>query len=384
MRRIKTGIIGTGFIGATHIETLRRLGYVDIVALAEADQELADQKAKEFHIPKAYGNYKDLIKDPEIEVIHNCTPNNMHLKVNTETIKANKHIFSEKPLAMDSQQSLQMLNLLEEHKIVHGVNFNYRMYPLAQEMKQKIKDGEIGDIRLVHGSYLQDWLLYDTDYNWRIEPEIAGKTRAIGDIGSHWCDLAQTVTGLKIEEVYADLSTIIPIRKKFKTVETFSVNKELTDYEEKQVRTEDWAAVLIKFNNGARGVFYVSEVSAGRKCYFNIEINGSQSTFYWNQEKGDRMWVGYRDQPNREVMRDPNQMTQDSKKYAFLPGGHPEGWNDAFKNNLSAFYTFILQGKDIAKDPTDFATFREGHDIMVITDAIAESNRKKQWVKINR
>lgn len=384
MKKIKAGIIGTGFIGAVHVDAVRRVGDVELVALAEATQELAERKAAEYHIPKAYGNYKDLIHDPEVEVVHNCTPNNMHLEVNSEIIRAGKHIFSEKPLAMSAIESQQMLDLLARHKVVHGVNFNYRMYPLCQDMKRKIRQGAIGDVRLVHGSYLQDWLLYDTDYNWRIEPEISGATRAIGDLGSHWCDLVQSVTGLKITEVMADFATVIPVRKKSRVLETFAAGGASADYEEKEVKTEDWASVLIHFDNGAKGVFSVSEVCAGRKCYFNIEVNGSEKTYFWNQEEGDRMWVGNRNEPNQSVIRDPNQLDPGARPYAFAPAGHPEGWLDGIKNNVAAFYDFIRKGKDIDRDETDFATFRDGHDIMLILDAIAASARTGSWVKVNR
>ncbi|MCX6089813.1 MAG: Gfo/Idh/MocA family oxidoreductase [Candidatus Atribacteria bacterium] len=384
MDKIKVGIIGTGFIGAVHVDALRRLGFVDIVALAEANQELAQKKAADFMIPRAYGNFPDLIHDPDVQVVHNCTPNNLHLSINTQIIEAGKHIFSEKPLGMNRDESQKMLELAKKHHIVHGVNFNYRMYPLVQDMKWKVQQGELGDIRIVHGSYLQDWLFYDTDYNWRIEPEISGKTRAIGDIGSHWCDLAQTITGLKISEVFADFSTVIPFRKKSQNTETFCENQDLAAYEEKEVQTEDWAGVLIHFENGAKGLFSVSEVCAGRKCYFNIEVNGSKKTYFWNQEEGDRMWVGHRSGPNAVIMRDPHQLNAGCRRYTFAPGGHPEGWLDTFKNNIQAFYTFLQEGKNIEQEKPDFATFYDGYDIACIVDAIAESHEKGIWVKVIR
>lgn len=384
MTKIKAGIIGTGFVGAVHVDAIRRLGFVELVAVAEANEELAREKAADFYIPRAYGNYLDLIHDPDVQVVHNCTPTNLHLKINTAIIEAGKHIFSEKPLGMNRFESRKMLELVKKHQVVHGVNFNYRMYPLVQDMKCRIQKGELGKINLVHGSYLQDWLFYDTDYNWRIEPETSGATRAIGDIGSHWCDLAQTVTGLKITEVFADLSTIIPVRKKSKIVKTFSENRYLTNYEEIAVKTEDWGAVLVHFENGTRGVFYVSQVSAGRKCYFNIEINGSIQSFYWNQEKGDRMWVGHRSEPNSAIMRDPNQLDQQCRRYAFAPAGHPEGWLDSFKNNFYAYYRYIADRKNIETEKPDFATFYDGYDISCIVDAIAESHQKRMWMKVNR
>ncbi len=384
IKKIGVGIIGTGFIGAVHVDALRRLGYVDIVALAEANPELAQAKADAFCIPKAYGDYHDLINDPDVHAVHNCTPNNMHLEINTAILQAGKHVFSEKPLAMNATESAQLLQLAQKSGVVHGVNFNYRMYPLAQEMKYRIARGDIGDVRLIHGSYLQDWLLYPTDYNWRIEPEISGATRAIGDIGSHWCDMAQTVTGLQITEVFADFATVIPVRKKARNVETFAKADAATEWEDKPVQTEDWAAVLVHFSNGARGVFKVSEVSAGRKCRFDIEVNGSEKTFYWNQEQGDRLWVGSREESNQELIRDPNWLTPAIKPYTAAPCGHPEGWLDDNASNVKAFYEFIRQGKDPRCDHADFATFQEGHDIMLILAAIAESAKSRKWVAVER
>jgi predicted dehydrogenase len=265
---------------------------------------------------------------------------------------------------------------------VAGLSFNYRMNPLVQEMKHRIRQGDIGAPKLVHGSYLQDWLLFETDYNWRVEPEISGLTRAIGDIGSHWIDSVQTVTGAKIVEVCADLVAIHPVRKKPKgQVETFAVNVN-AEYEEKTVTTEDYGAVLFKMDNGAHGVFHVSQVSAGRKCLLNFEIDGTKASLYWNQENADHMWMGFRDRDNSQVFRNPNLMTPEARQYTYLGAGHPEGWNDAFKNNIYSFYKFIADGKVMGKNPCDFATFEEGHYIMKLIEAIFKSSQTRQWVAV--
>lgn len=383
MDKIKAGIIGMGFIGVSHIEAIRRIGFAELTAVADVNYELAIKKAGEYCIPKCFNTVDELLADPEINVIHNCTPNNLHREVNEKIIQAGKHIFSEKPLARNSEESSQMLKLLNENKnIVNGVNFNYRMNPLVQEMKNRIKNGEIGTPKLIHGSYLQDWLLFDTDYNWRIEPEFCGPSRCVADIGSHWMDAVQAITGAKITDVCADLVTTIPVRKKAKgQVETFTVNAN-AEYEDKTVKTEDWGAVLIKMDNGAHGVFYASEVSAGRKCFLDIEIDGTKASFHWNQETADRMWMGFRDRDNCLIMRNPNLMTPDARQYTYLAAGHPEGWNDAIKNNIYSFYSFIREGKAAGKDPCDFATFEDGHYLIKLTEAILKSNETKQWVKV--
>jgi predicted dehydrogenase len=213
MTKINTGIIGTGFIGPAHVEALRRLGFVDVVAVAERGQELAEAKAKALSIPKAYGDYKALLADPEIQVVHNCTPNHLHFAINKEIIAAGKHVVSEKPLAMNAQESAELVRLVKDAGVVNAINFNYRYMPLVQQAHQMCKsDGEVGKILAIHGSYLQDWLLWESDWNWRLVPEFCGDSRAVADIGSHWCDLVHFITGLKFVRVLADLVTIHPKR----------------------------------------------------------------------------------------------------------------------------------------------------------------------------
>lgn len=383
MKTIRAGVIGMGFIGVSHVEAIRRIGGAQMVAVADTNYELAKAKAEEYSISKCYKTVEELLADDDIDVVHNCTPNFLHTEINKKIIKAGKHVFSEKPLAMTHEESEELLKRLAERpSIVDGVNFCYRMNPLALDMKAKVKNGEIGKPVLVHGSYLQDWLMYETDYNWRIEPEISGSSRCIGDIGSHWMDLAQNVVGAKITEVFADLLIAHPLRKKPKgAVETFSLNTN-TDYEEKEVKTEDYGAVLLKMDNGTRGVFYVSEISAGRKCHFNIEVNGSDASMYWNQERSDVMWMGYRDKHNLQVMRNPLLMDKSVDGYSYLAAGHPEGWNDAMKNTVQSYYDFILSGKQVGRDETDFATFKDGHYITLLVEAILKSAKEQRWVKV--
>jgi len=382
MRQLTIGIIGMGFIGVSHIEAARRLG-LNIGAIADADAALAKRRAEEFGIPRYYTGVDEIIADPEIQVIHNCTPNHMHFSINGKIIRAGKHLFSEKPLGKTSAESAAMLRILKEHPdVVAGVNFCYRMNPLMQDVKNRIRDGEIGTPYLIHGHYLQDWLLYDTDYNWRVESQYGGSSRCVADIGSHWMDLAQCVLSSRITDVCASTRTVIPVRKKsLKPAETFS-KAEQGPYEEIRVDTEDYAGALIRFENGVTGVFQCSQVSAGRKCDISIEIDGSEASYAWEHETSDRMWKGYRDQNNELVMRNPALMHPLARAYSHLPAGHPEGWNDAFKNNLQAFYTFLREGKRQDVDPCDFATFEDGHYLMRVTEAILKSSREQRWVSV--
>jgi predicted dehydrogenase len=366
MRTIKVGVIGTGFIGPAHVEALRRLGTVEVVALAENNLKLAEEKAKLLHIPRFFGDHRELLRDPEIEAVHNCTPNFLHFKINKDVIAAGKHLVSEKPLAMNSKESAELVRLAAKARILNGINFNYRFYPLIQHARSLIRDGKAGEIRLVHGSYLQDWLLFDTDYNWRLEPSVGGQSRAVADIGSHWCDLVQYVTGLKIVEVLADLSTVIPVRKKpKKAIETFA-GKGLkpSDYEDMKIKTEDYASVLIRFANKARGVFTVSQVSPGRKNRLYFEIDGSYHSLVWDQERPEEIWLGYRDRPNELLVKDPS----------LLP--------DAPKNFFRNFYRWIAEDTLPPKGEADFATFEDGHEEILISEAVLKSSKTRKWVKV--
>jgi len=382
MRQIKVGIIGTGFIGAAHIEALRRLGFVKIEAIVEENEELARQKAQELNVEKYYCNYKELLNDKEIEVVHNCTPNFLHFEINKEALKAGKNVISEKPLSLTYAEAKELVELSKKHNAYNAVNFNYRQYPIVQEMRNNIEEGKLGNINIIFGHYLQDWLLYDTDYNWRIDSEKGGKSRAVADIGSHWCDLAQYVSGLKVKEVFANIKTVYPVRKKPKNrVETF-INKmeSAVDYDEINVDTEDCATILLRFENGAVGNLIVSQVSAGHKNDLFIEVNGSNKSMSWYQEKANELFVGYRDKANEILLKDPALMSKDSLSYSYLPGGHIEGWSEGMKNMFRNFYTCVLQRGD-AKDYS-FATFEDGMEEMKIVEAILESSKQEKWIKI--
>jgi predicted dehydrogenase len=378
MKTIKTGIIGTGFIGPAHIEALRRIPGVEVVAIADISQEKADEVAKKLCIPKAYGNWKDLVADKEIEVIHDCTPNYLHYDINMAVIKAGKHIISEKPLGMNAKESGKMLEAARKAKIVHAINYAYRGYPLVQEARNMIQTGNLGTVFLMHGSYLQDWLLNKEDYNWRIEPERGGALRAIGDIGSHWCDLIQYISGLEIESVCADLTTFHTsrIRPPAGTIETFSKKKQKG--EEVPVKTEDAGSVLLQFKNGARGMFLVSQVSAGRKNRLWLEIDGSSRSVAWNQEEPNNLWIGEGKTFSTILPKDPGLLNTKAAAFAHYPGGHPEGYPDIIKNLFQNVYKDILNG---TRDG-NYATFADGHRADRVNAAILKSHQTRRWVKV--
>ncbi len=381
--KIPAGIIGTGFIGPAHVEAARRLGNVEIVALAEANAGLAKDKAEAMSIPKAYGNYQDLLADDEIQVVHNCTPNHLHFQVNKDILAAGKHVISEKPLAMTTQESRELVRLAQQSGKIHAVDFNYRFYPLIQHAREMVNLGDVGEVFSIHGSYLQDWLFLPTDWNWRLQPEMSGESRAIADIGSHWCDLLQFITGQSITKVCADLRTIHPTRMKpKKEVETYA-GKTLSpsDYEPQEIKTEDYASVLIELSGGAHGVFTVSQVSAGRKNRLYFEIDGSKCAMAWDQENPNEMWLGYRDKANEILAKDPALLHAKVREFAHYPGGHSEGYPDGPKNLFRNVYRAVASGK-VPAEP-DWSTFEDGHKEVAICEAILASHKARGWVDVS-
>lgn len=377
---IKAAIIGTGFIGPAHVEAIRRLGFVEVIAVSERNQELAEAKAAELSIPKAYGDYNELLADPQIQVVHNCTPNHLHFEVNKAIIEASKHVVSEKPLAMNSTESRELVRLADEAGVVNAINFNYRFMPLVQQAKQMVAKGDIGPVHTIHGSYLQDWLLKETDWNWRLVPELSGDSRAIADIGSHWCDIVQFVSGMKIKSVMADLVTIHKERKKPTVeMETYS-GRELQpgEYEVMPIGTEDYASVLLEFDSGAHGVMTVSQCAAGQKNRLSFEIDGANSALSWDQQRPNELWIGHRDTPNEVMLKDASLMHDEAKEYAHFPGGHNEAWPDGPKNLFRNVYGH-LHG---TRPGGDFATFIDGHNEIAICEAMVKSNQERKWVDV--
>ena len=381
--KIAAGIIGTGFIGPAHVEAARRLGNVEILAVAEANEELAQQKAAEMSIPRSYGNYQDLLADPDIQVVHNCTPNHLHFEVNRDILAAGKHVISEKPLAMNTTESNELLSLARDSGLIHAVDFNYRFYPLVQHAREMVRSGEIGDVFSIHGSYLQDWLYLPTDWNWRLVPELSGDSRAVADVGSHWCDLMQFISGQSITRVFADLHTVHKTRMRpKKEVETYS-GKELapSDYEPQEINTEDYASVLFEMANGTRGVFTVSQVAAGRKNRLHFELDGSKCAISWDQEKPNEMWIGYRDKANEILTKDPSLLHEAAREYAHYPGGHPEAYPDGPKNLFRNVFRAVANGQ-MPTDP-DWSTFEDGHKEVAICEAVLPSHKNQQWTDVD-
>lgn len=381
MNKIKVGIVGTGFIGPAHIEALRRLPNVEVAALCEVNIELAEAKAKQLGIARWY-TFEDLIAQEDIQSVHICTPNFLHYSQSKAALLAGKHVICEKPLAKDLAEAEELVALAAQSGLVNAVHFNLRYYPLVRQMKTMREKGDLGEIYSVLGSYLQDWLYYATDYNWRLEPDKSGDSRAIADIGSHLMDIIEYITGLKTVEVMADFNTVHPIRKKpLKPVETYS-GKMLTpeDYADVPINTEDTANVLLRFDNGNKGSITVSQVSAGRKNQLKLEISGSNKTFAFNSEAPNELWIGNRDQANQVLMRDPSLAYAEARDIMTFPGGHNEGFPDTSKQLFKEVYAAIAEGKPSAQP--SYPTFADGYRELLICERILESTRKQAWVKI--
>jgi predicted dehydrogenase len=380
MRKIKAAVFGTGFVGRVHVEGIRRQTNVEVVAIAESNDELARKFAAEMGIERSAGDYRTLLADKEIDAVHICTPNALHCPMVKAALEAGKHVVCEKPLAMSVAESAEMLQLARTKNLAHCVNHNLRFYPMVQELRRLRETGELGEILCVQGTYSQDWLLYDTDWNWRIDSKFGGPLRTFGDLGTHWCDMIQHLTGLRITSLCADLQTFHKTRKRPKrAIETFA-GKTLTpaDYEEVPVDTEDFAAVLLRLGDRASGAFTVSQVSAGRKNRFAFEIFGTKGSGAWDQERPDELWLGLRNSPNRIMIKDPSLMEEKARSYADLPGGHSEGYDDTFKQIFRRFYKTVAD----RSAPVEYPDFSDGLRGMQICEKVLESSAKHGWVDV--
>ncbi|MBK0097428.1 Gfo/Idh/MocA family oxidoreductase [Erwinia sp. S63] len=380
---INVGIIGSGFIGPAHIEALRRLGNINVVALCDSTLEKAQAQAAQFHVPHAYGDVVTFLQHPELHAVHNCTPNHLHAAINKQVLLAGKHLFSEKPLCMMMDEARELVSLAEQVGVVNGVSFVYRQFAMVQQAASMVRSGETGRTFAVQGSYLQDWMLEETDYNWRVEAGKGGASRAVADIGSHWCDTIQFVTGRKIVAVMADLAIVWPTRKANLTGQaTFSAQTQQAQYQDCPVNTEDLGFVLLRFDDGSKGCLSVSQVAAGRKNRLYLEVSGSQASLAWDQEVPQQLWVGHRHQANQTLTDDASLMNRDVAARARFPGGHIEGWPDAFRAMMQQFYQAVEKGEMPAQDERHFADFSDGAQVMAIVEAIVKSHRDQRWVDI--
>ena len=371
MKKFKTAVIGSGFIGVAHIEALRRLGNVEVIALC--DMFNVERKAKENHIELAYTDYKKMIDENDLDFVHICTPNNTHFEIAKYALERNVNVVLEKPMTFTVEEAVELVKLAKEKNLINAVNFHNRLYPANIFIKDYIRENNIGDVFSINGNYLQDWLLFDTDYSWRLNTKESGSTRAVADIGSHWMDLVEYLTGLKIVEVFAEFKTVYPQRKKaIGEIKTFSVN-EVTEYELKTIDTEDIAMVMYRFENGAIGNVTISQMAAGKKNNLEVFISGTKASVSWGLDDLENVHIGYRDKPSLIMTKDYGLMTV-AKNAIDFPAGHTEGFPDAIKQVFKQVYS----------QPQDkhYAQFEDGLRQMILCEKISESAKKSQWIKI--
>jgi len=384
MKRIAevgAAVIGTGFIGTVHVEALRRIG-VQMRGVLGSSPERGRVRAEALGVGRSYASLDELLDDPSVDVVHVTSPNHLHVPQTERILASGRHVICEKPLAMSAVESQGLVELAERTGLVNAVNFNIRFYPLHQHVRDIVADGALGDVRLVSGHYFQDWLLLETDWNWRLEPDKGGSLRAVGDIGSHWLDLTSFLTGQPIVSVMADLATFIPLRAQPRgPVETFSAERN-TDTVPREMGTEDVATILLRFANGARGALAVSQISAGRKNSLQWEIDGATGSAAWDSETPDHLWLGHRERANEILQRNPQLMSPAGREASALPAGHVEGFADTFGALFRAVYADVIAGRPSARPV--YATFAAGHDEMLVGDAIAESARRGTWVDVER
>ncbi len=379
------GLVGPGFIAAQHIEAVRRLGTVEVLAVAGSSREAARRRANEWHIERAYGDYRELIADPDIDVVHNTTPNHLHLEVSLAALAARKHVISDKPLSDRAEHSRVLWEAARRAGVAHVVTFNYRGNPLVQEARAMVGRGELGPLCYIHGQYLQDWLADERVYSWRLDPARGGASSALRDIGSHWCDLAEHVTGLRIEAVLADLGTVVAQREVSRTGGgTFSRTAARTR-RRVRIKSEDLATVLLRFHGGAKGCVAIGQVLPGHKNDLQLEVCGRQASVRWLQERQNELWIGRFGKPSLMVGKDPSLLSPQAARYAHLPAGHQEAWADAFRNVIADAYQWIRDGGRPHARPAALPTFADGYRSDLLVEAMLASHAAGGvWQKVPR
>ncbi|HEY0162923.1 MAG TPA: Gfo/Idh/MocA family oxidoreductase [Edaphobacter sp.] len=380
VKRLKTAVVGTGFMGRVHLEALRRVEHVEVIAVVGRQLAAAKSLADAYDVPAAYDDYHEVLKIAELDAIHICTPNATHYPIAKAALEAGKNILCEKPVAVSSAEAEELTALAAAKGLRNGVCHNLRYYPMVQQMRRMREAGELGEILVAQGTYSQDWMLFDTDWNWRVDDKASGPSRVMADIGSHWFDMVEHVTGLKVSSLCADLQIFYPTRKRPKrSVESFTGKLPTAeDVDEVPVTTEDFGAVVFRLGDSARGAMTASQVSAGRKNGLSIEIYGTKSSVTWNQERPDELWIGHRNMPNQIIIKDPSLLLPAAGKYADLPGGHSEGYDDTFKQVFRRFYASIA---DPSATP-EYPQLADGLRQLRILDAEMESSKSRAWVDL--
>jgi predicted dehydrogenase len=374
-------VVGAGFVGPAHVEALRRNG-VEVRALVASTAKEATRRAAELAIPLGFGSLEEALAGSGADVYHLAVPNALHAGYARQVMEAGRHLICEKPLSLTSAESAQLLEVERHCPVVAAVAYNLRFYPMVIEARERIAAGELGKVHAVHGAYLQDWLLLDTDWNWRLDPAMGGALRVVADIGTHWLDMLSFVTGEPVARVLADFSTVHPVRRRPRgEVRTFAGKGAApVERDPVAVSTEDQAAILVRLRHGAVGALMVSQVSAGRRNALTFQVDGSAGALAWNSEEPNRLWLGHRDRPNELLDKDPSLLSAAARRRTAYPGGHQEGYPDTFRQLFATVYDYVARG-DLGA-PRDFPTLADGHREMLHCDALLESARTERWVDL--
>ncbi|MBA2299054.1 MAG: Gfo/Idh/MocA family oxidoreductase [Actinobacteria bacterium] len=376
---MRAAVVGTGFIGVVHVEALRRLG-IEVTGVVGSSPERAAAKPG---LPDPYESFEAMLADARVDVVHLTTPNHLHHPQVKAVLASGKHVVCEKPLALSSVESAELLELAGASGLVHCTNYNIRFYSLCREARERVARGDLGTIWNAHGTYLQDWLQQPTDWNWRLDPAQGGSLRAVADIGTHWLDLIGWITGRRVAAVFADLSTVHDVRQvPTGPVETFSTGGGEIERVDRKMDSEDAAHILLRYEDGTRGQVTISQVSAGRRNHVSFELDGSGGALAWNSERHEELWLGHRDRPNELLLRDPGLMSGGARGGTDYPGGHAEGFPDTFKQLYRAVYRAVEAG-GMPAEP-DFPTFVDGHEEILLGEAIAESAATGTWTEVAR
>ena len=366
MERLKAAVIGMGFIGVAHVEALRRVPYVDVVAVV--DSVGVEEKAERLGVPAAYRDYRQMMDEVKPDCVHICTPNFMHMEITMAAFERGINVICEKPMAMNAQEAEQMANAAKEKGLVGALNFHNRYYPIPYRMRRMVQAGELGEVFSVHGGYLQDWLQYETDFSWKILSEKCGKTRATADLGSHWIDLAEYVIGQKVKEVFAEFKTVYPTR----------IEKTVEGEKRVPIDTEDFSCILLRFDKGAVGSATFSAVFSGKKNQTVLQVAGTKQSLEWDNERVNDLLIGHRNEPNGLLTKDPALVDEATGSVISYPGGHAEGFPDAFKQNFTAIYNGIRGQKPV----NPYATFEDGLHMMQVVDKLYESAQTGRWIAL--
>jgi len=376
--RLRTAVIGTGFMGRVHLDALRRTENVEVAAIAGRNPANAEKLGSAFGVPRL--DFDAILRDPSIHAVHLCTPNAQHFPMAQQALLAGKHVLCEKPLSTTVEEAQELAALAAQKGLRNCVCHNLRYYPMVQQMRAMREAGDLGEILVAQGTYSQDWLLYDTDWNWRVDSKAGGPSRTMADIGSHWFDMAEHLTGLRVTSLCADLNTVHKTRKQPKgSVETFANNLlSADDVIETPIDTEDFGAVVFRLGDRSRGSMTASQISAGRKNGLRMEIYGANAGVAWDQERPDELWIGHRNSANCIIIKDPSLLKPAARSFADLPGGHSEGYDDTFKQVFRRFYASIAD----SAAPQDYPHFTDGLRQMVILSRELDSHRKRAWVDV--